>query len=257
VISAGLPAGAAAGYGQHGFVLLSAAVDPAVLASLTADCDAVLSNSANRSSIEDFGGAVSSCHVPMLGYGSRATDELVVSDALCEVAERLTASEVFLDPLAVEAVSYGSVVPWHRDASTETLGVKFAMYLQPLLGEEALLILPGSHRKPWQGAEEVDRTGQAVALEPLPGDLVAFDLRLWHCNRGRGPRNQWTATYLTVPREPDEEAATRAWLREGENYDKCELGRRRWLNVDWIRSQRANPRWSRWIDSMEALGRHL
>lgn len=256
-LGGGLTTDKAEQYKELGFVVLRAALDPTTLLQLAADCTSVLEDAAPRSSIEDFGGAVASSHVPMLGHGSPTTDELVVSDALCAAAEALVGAEVFLDPLAVEAVSYRSVVPWHRDASADTPGVKLALYLDPLKAAEALLVQPGSHLVAGYSADEVARSGRAVAIETGPGDLVAFDLRLWHANQGPGPRRQWTSTYLVVPRDGTEVEATRAWLREGERYDEWERGPRPWLNAPWIRCQRADPRWARWIGHMEDLGRDI
>ena len=110
---------------------------------------------------------------------------------------------------------------WHPDTVSARLGgVKFALYLQPLGADSgALRVIPGSHREPlheqiarYLGAERpAIAEVPGVALVSSPGDVLCYDIRLWHAVVGGFPDRRFcTLTYYHFPPVPEVESAARA-----------------------------------------------
>ena len=99
------------------------------------------------------------------------------------------------------------------------------MYLQPVRADSgALRVIPGSHKRPWfdqlderpplryawaredfAGAEAADviESVPGYVCKSNPGDVVAFDARLWHASvGGSSDRQMCTLVYFNYPRPP-------------------------------------------------------
>lgn len=179
------------------------------------------------------------------------------------VARQLYGDDVI--GVGADANRYTGDTGWHRDTgSVDQFGVKFAFYLQPVgPGSGALRVIPGTHRLPdddefAQGVRSLEAAEVPhVSLPSKPGDVVAFDLRLWHASQGGSTdRHMCTVVYYTNPKT---EAQRAALQRQGEGNVRAGLEnfqpRRRYL---YSRAWMSNPHGSEvrqgWIDRLREIG---
>ena len=180
-----------------------------------------------------------------------------------------------------DANRYVTNTYWHYDAgSHEGYGVKFAMYLQPVRADTgALLVVPGSHKRPWfdelderpslryawarqdfarAEADDVIESVPGHGCETDPGDVVAFDLRLYHASVGGSTdRQMCTLVYCNYPKTPQEVAATiahaKGYLTERDNSAEP-WNPKRTVPDEWLANPAGNPRRQRWIDGWRKFG---
>ncbi len=179
------------------------------------------------------------------------------------VARKLYGDDVL--GIGTDANRYTGNTGWHRDTATvHQRGVKFAFYLEPVNAETgALRVIPGMHRLPDDnefGAGVRPLKLEEVPCTPLPsepGDVVAFDLRLWHASFGGSrDRRMCTLVYYANPKSREEAVALR---NQGEGNVSAGIRsfmpRRRYL---YSRSWMSNPHKSSvrqgWIDRLSELG---
>ena len=176
---------------------------------------------------------------------------------------------------AANANRYIGNTSWHYDAgSYEGTGVHFAMYLQPVRADTgALRMIPGSHNSPWfeelderpplryawarqdfarAEAPEVIDSIPAYACETDPGDVVAFDWRVYHATQGGSDdRHQVSLDYHIYPRTPQEVATTiteaKGYLAERDN-SAAPWNPKRTAPDEWLANPAGNLRRRRWID---------
>lgn len=101
----------------------------------------------------------------------------------------------------------GAETPWHPDCVYQ--GIKFIAYLDPVdASTGALRVIPGSHRGPYAAQVAHHLTafsppGDEVpftSFSSRPGDVLAFDLRLWHAAFGSATdRRMSTITFYRAP----------------------------------------------------------
>ena len=149
---------------------------------------------------------------------------------------------------------------WHYDAgSYEGSGVKFAIYLQPVdANTGALRVIPGSHKRPWfddldkkpplryawvrlnnDQAEDtkVIESIPSFVCKSTPGDVVAFDMRIYHASvGGSSDRHHCTLVYRNYPKTPQEVAAT---ISEAEGF----MTERDNSSTPWNPKKRAPDEW--------------
>ena len=134
--------------------------------------------------------------------------------------------------------------------------VKFAAYLEPLRAANgALRVMPGSHAEPLRtmvrtfdrrvtaqsnadGSETVERIPEHVC-ETEPGDVIAFDLRLFHASLNGRDRRQWTVTFYRDPATPEEERETVGALADdvaadGGSWGEYDPGRYPFYDPEWV-----------------------
>lgn len=168
--------------------------------------------------------------------------------------------------VAVDANRYTGNTGWHPDTGSPLqYGVKFAFYLQPVAADTgALRVMPATHRLFPFTKEFSDGVRAAPlcdvpcqVLESRPGDVVAFDLRLWHASQGGSKdRRMCTVVYYNNPKTPEEVA----FLRK-QGGDNVKIGleafqpQRRYLySARWIANPARNPDRQRWIDRLREVG---
>ncbi|MDA1088629.1 MAG: phytanoyl-CoA dioxygenase family protein [Verrucomicrobia bacterium] len=181
-----------------------------------------------------------------------------------EPARQLFGPEVL--GIIVDANRYTGNTGWHPDTvSPLQYGVKFAFYLQPVGADTgALRVIPGTHRLfPFteEFSEGVRSAGlrevPCQVLESQPGDVVAFDLRLWHASHGgSADRRMCTVVYYNNPKTPEEVEFLR---RQGGDNVKIGLDafrpRRDYLySARWISNPNRNPDRQQWIDRLHEIG---
>ena len=168
--------------------------------------------------------------------------------------------------ICVDANRYTGNTGWHVDtASPLQYGVKFAFYLQDVGPDSgALRVVPASHRLfPFtkdfsDGMSKTPlRDVPCQVLESKPGDVVAFDLRLWHASFGGSrDRRMCTVVYYNNPTQPDEVEFLR--VQGGSNVQiglKAFQPQRQYLySASWIANPTRNPDRQRWINRLREVG---
>ena len=171
---------------------------------------------------------------------------------------------------------------WHPDTVDPSFrGVQFGIYLQPVRPDHgALRVIPGSHREPLHG--HVDRylgavrpaidDVPAVALATKPGDVVCYDIRLWHAIAGAfADRRFCNMTYYALPPTPDidtvaskQDLLNRRFVREmmrPEHEAAARVGvaspchpHEALYHPDWVANRTGSPIRARWVERLRALG---
>ncbi|OCC10561.1 phytanoyl-CoA dioxygenase family protein [Streptomyces sp. PTY087I2] len=190
-------------------------------------------------------------YLPLMGAASPVSRALTSDPVLLGLAERLLESPVV--PKPPKGVRYRDTSPWHRDSGDPHLeAVKLVCYLEPLTGADgALRVLPGSHRPEFSAAADryrktvaaaspVDEEREArvwpgVVLDTVPGDVLVFDVHLWHASLFGRDRDQWSLSYAARPRTPEATAAVHAYIASflgaGHTYDREEFP---YYDPDWL-----------------------
>ncbi|CAI8038123.1 hypothetical protein GBAR_LOCUS21264 [Geodia barretti] len=150
-------------------------------------------------------------------------------------------------------------------------GVKFAFYLQPLDEHSgALRFVPGSHKEPLHfdmrkiGIKEsnlrvLDAAGLEVDEVPAyvarsePGDVIAFDSRVWHASWGGGhDRRMCSLGYFAAPATPAEEESMAELARQdAELLEAFPLLER---PSHWVANPAGSPMRRRWIQALRQWG---
>ena len=148
------------------------------------------------------------------------------------------------------------------------------MYLQPVRADTgALRIIPGSHNSPWfeelderpplryawarqdyARAEESELIDSipAYVCETDPGDVVAFDWRVYHATLGGSDdRHQFSLDYSSYPKTPQEVAVmisqAKGYMTERDN-SADPWNPRRTAPDEWLANPAGNSGRQRWID---------
>jgi hypothetical protein len=118
---------------------------------------------------------------------------------------------------------YVSDTEWHSDTAKQVIGqevlqlVKFIFYCEPVGADTgALRVIPASHLI--TGAKRVEFHEAVKAADPMnvpceplptePGDVIAFDIRLWHASVGGSvDRRSLSLGYVRSPSSAAEMAA--------------------------------------------------
>ena len=181
---------------------------------------------------------------------------------LYEIAEQLYGEDCF--PVTSDANRYVGESKWHPDhyidVEKDCYGIKFAHYLDPVAGESgALRVVPGSHRNPFythmketfKAAEVAVREVPCFVFESQPGDLIGFDVRLWHASWGGAVgRRMCTVVYYKSPHTPEEEKGMR-W-----RADRCAnaFAPRPFVDPHWARNSAGSAKRRRWLEQLERWG---
>jgi hypothetical protein len=171
--------------------------------------------------------------------------------------------------VCVDGNRYVGDTAWHPDSSSpHQFGVKFAIYLQPVRAASgALRVLPGSHRLfPWpqdffdgmqrRPIAEVP----AFALDSDPGDVVAFDLRMWHAScGGAADRRMCTVVYYADVKTPEgQDLLRRQGAQNVENMKHANglapMLRTHLYSASWVANPGRSAVRQRWIDRLTEIG---
>ena len=202
--------------------------------------------------------------VPMLERETPFFASLLEDPRFYKIAEQLYGEDVF--GIASDANRYVGDTKWHPDTqSVHQYGIKFAFYLEPVDAETgALRVLPGSHKNPFHDELRQARKEARLELanvpafvcESEPGDVVGFDLRLWHASLGgSNDRRMCTAVYYNNPKNQEEDRVTRQQAKA--NADTSVRFDRPPEPIHppyWLANPHQNPKRQRWINRMKELG---
>lgn len=207
-----------------GFVVLRGFLADRV-ALLRAETDAAIRDAYSATYEERVMDGISGHYLPMASRLTPVSTSLVCDDPrFIDAAERLLDGPVI--PECPEGVLYFAEAGWHTDDGIGVSGVKFAAYFDELTaGNGALRLVPGSHH-PEQGARlaayrdrqmPIRTDAEAAAYrasvpgyvaDTSPGDVIAFDLHVWHASIGGRDRLAWTSVYRRCPRDGEERSRT-------------------------------------------------
>lgn len=234
-----------------------------------------------RSSLTAAFGGLGTDHDPEGTGGIRGdympltVDEAPLSQRLVADDPRLYQGSVALTggmtvPTPPIATCFTSNASWHTDDGTDLGGIKFLAYLEPRGAETGgLRVIPGSNASDFSEqvarywVEDPGRQGfepwpaPYVALETEPGDVIAFDLHLFHSSVGGSDRLAWSIEYLTWPG-----LGNRARLRllrdmvlEAADYSQQGYDRRRWpVWEHWVRGATDIPSRQTAVQRLELAG---
>ncbi|GDX82829.1 hypothetical protein LBMAG42_46400 [Deltaproteobacteria bacterium] len=168
-------------------------------------------------------------YVPMMN--ERTPASLALLDHFAPFAAALLGVPVL--PVRAKGVEYQGSSQWHRDSDGAWPSIGFAAYLEPLRGPTgALRVIPGSHVGEFaasvaryigvtpsaashDGEARVERV-PARAIDSDPGDVIAFDERLFHASFQHpgavAPRRQWRVDFVAAPVQASQEPALAAWF---------------------------------------------
>ena len=166
---------------------------------------------------------------------------------------------------------------WHPDTVNKNqYGVKFGFYLQPLRADSgALRVIPGSHLDPLHSDLREVRArqrlggthpiGQALGgvenvpsyvCETDPGDILAFDLRLWHASWGGfEDRKMCQAVFYHYPESAEEMEATR-WqlcINADTDYAAAPWDDPELFPGGWHSNPDENPKRKRWLGRLREI----
>ena len=180
----------------------------------------------------------------------------------------------------------GNSTYWHPDiaeATAETKNrhqhaLKFGFYLEPLNSNNgALRMIPGSHRSPFHdelfgiGLKEpgkgvpspfLEASGLTIAdipayiFESEPGDVFAFDIRMWHSSWGGDPkgRREGSLVYYANPRTPEEEQDTREHVARNARVRAGNVMSGPAYHPYWVENREGSAKRQRWIDWLRKWG---
>jgi len=201
--------------------------------------------------------------VPMFEPETPFFTGLMEDPRFCETAEQLYGEDVI--GIACDANRYVGDTKWHPDTkSAHQYGIKFAFYLEPVGAETgALRVIPGSHKQPFHAelrqAREESRLDlaevPAFVCQSEPGDVVGFDLRLWHASLGgSSDRRMCTLVYYNNPKTEEEDRVTREQARLNADTS-IKFGRppEPIHPPSWVANPHKNPKRQHWINRMREL----
>lgn len=132
--------------------------------------------------------------------------ELFDDPALHDIATQLLGAED-LRFLGDEYVSYSTPADWHPDIgrAEQFESLKFGFYLDDLSRGGCLRVVPGSHKAELQDAVGRFRAGDnpppidfAYPCMTNPGDLLIFNLKLWHQGTANPPGTHRRVIFWSV-----------------------------------------------------------
>ena len=170
--------------------------------------------------------------------------------------------------IATYATSHVGNTGWHVDSPHAfPRGVKLSIYLDATFAERgALRVLPGSHREELHQATRAwlrdpqrdcdDWQVPAVVCPSAPGDVVVFDLRLFHAALGgHNDRRVVNLFYYENPVTPEDVRRTREQIAEDFEWlaDKNRADARV-FSADWLANAPGSETRARWIQRFEEMG---
>ena len=200
---------------------------------------------------------------PMMDEDTPFLAGLMEDGRFFSVAKQLYGDDVL--GVVVDGNRYTGNTHWHRDTATiHQYGVKFAFYLQTVDADTgALRVIPGTHRLPnddefAQGVRSMlVESVPATALASEPGDVVAFDIRLWHASfGGSDDRQMCTVVYYANPKNPEElDALRNQGARNVEAGIKSFRPNRQYIySKEWVSNPADSPARQCWIDRLTEVG---
>jgi hypothetical protein len=216
-------------YTAFGFLPLDAEICTEQVAELEIECANALASAYGSLTRMQELAVLSRCYLPMMGTATPVSADLANADILVGAARRALGIQPLVKP--AKASVFSGQTSWHRDCYTGVRGVKFATYF----GEDPIRfdVVPGSHLSsacgvvshllgdshllPWADVnlgilEKLSVPTHSISLRP--GQILMFDIGIWHASHDPGMRIQWSVSYLAEPATDAERAGTVTYLGE-------------------------------------------
>ncbi len=246
-------------YNTFGYAVLNGVFSTTELDTIRREFDFML---AEQYSHTPYDGSVRHW-TPMMDEDTPFLANLMEDGRFLSVAKQLYGDDVL--GVVVDGNRYTGDTRWHRDTATvHQYGVKFAFYLQAVDADTgALRVIPGTHRLPDDDefargvGSTVGEHVPATAIASAPGDVVAFDLRMWHASFGGSQdRQMCTVVYYANPKNSEELEALR---NQGERNVLAGINsfkpRRQYIySKKWASNPRSCPIRQYWIDRLTEVG---
>lgn len=234
-----------------GFVVLRGLLDQQEVTTLTSEVVTSLTEAfggvGTDTDPEGLGG-IRGDYLPLTANRAQLSQALIADDPRLfqGTTELLGTPAVPTPPIAT---CFTSNAGWHTDQGPDIGGVKYLIHLQPRTADDgALRVIPGSHDagfarrlQSYFAADPAEQgfpgwTVPCVALETEPGDVIAFDVHLWHSSTGGNARLAWSIEYLPWPGLGDRERldTVRRLVVDAGDFDDESYNRSQW------------PTWQEW-----------
>jgi hypothetical protein len=224
-----------------GFLVLRALLPRTEIADLRAEVvDSLRANYTMPDGTLEVATGTDGYFLPMMGEKTPVSRALVADPRLVGVAQAMLDGPVA--PKPAKGILYRDASFWHQDTGDPNLpALKLVTYLDPLTGPSgALQVLPSSHRIavseeltsyrarwPWDttptAEAEEEQRWPGLTLHSEPGDVIIFDVRLWHASLFGRDRLQWSVSYVRHPNTEAERDSARSYilsyLSDGHVYD--------------------------------------
>lgn len=197
-------------------------------------------------------------------------------ERLAGVAEQLLGLDAFMVHCNSNQF-VGSETEWHPDARNPKFrGLKFALYLQSLgIHNGALRVIPGSHLPCLSAALDqlqlaganvgedhsyLHLSGKTIGDIPChvcatePGDMIIFDLRLWHASWKGGNRRLVSSDFHAYPMSVEELNAELMFRDMHRSSMQTFKSPQPQYAPEWLRNIQGNVRRARWINILNDLG---
>jgi hypothetical protein len=197
----------------------------------------------------------------MLSDGrSPFTASLLDDDRFATVAEQLMGKPVL--GISTNGRIWRGDTEWHPDVQSLGYGgLRFAIYLDDLTASNgALRFVPGSHVDPLFSQMSYDVAGTfgttgvdlpSYVCEVKTGDVVVFNLAIWHAAFNGTARRQAQLVYYEDPGTSELEAQARTQFEAADRRMK-EFGLPGWFSEAW--QSVPDERHQRWVSRVRQLG---
>lgn len=202
-----------------GFLIFRQLLSPEEAARYSREFDAGLDASLGGQSHD----GVKRHYTGLMDEGTPFIASLAEDRRFADVAEELLDKPML--GIATDGNYYVGDTLWHPDIGSHAYeGIKFAIYCDPQdASNGGLRVIPGSHLDPLYGRMVRDPLAAfgvqpsevpSFVFESRPGDVVAFNLALWHAAFGGGRhRRMGTVIFYEDPRTPEATAAVQSSMR--------------------------------------------
>ena len=168
--------------------------------------------------------------------------------------------------VGIDANRYVGNTIWHPDSPITTQSaVKYVFYLDPVSGDSgALRVIPGTHLL--RGQERIEFTDDigehpiedipCTVIDTEPGDVIAFDIRIWHASYGGGnDRRSCNLDYFKNPQTPKEiEEMLDLGARHARSVKTYGTKGQFKYPKTWLDNPHNSPIRKRWIDRFYEMG---
>ena len=260
-------------FDTYGFVILRGVFTPEEMRTIQGEFDR---RAAVASSYKRFNGT-SRHNMLMLGEDTPFFASLLEDARFVDAAEQMFGKVL---GAGVDADRYVADSAWHYDAGNwDAYGVKFAFYLQSVRSYSgSLRVIPGSHKREWfdklyeqepigprwtRNAASPEETKLAIdaidsipgyACESDPGDVVAFDLRMYHASYGGSrDRHMCSVLYYVDPNTPQELEPIRLNAIGLVNPGEGDPWNPPSIREEWLVNRLGSPTRQKWIDRLREL----
>ena len=260
-------------FNTYGFVILRNVFSQDEMRTIQSEFD---HRAAVASGYERFDGSKRH-NIRMMGEDTPFFASLLEDSRFVDAAEQMFGKVL---PVGVDADRYVDDSAWHYDAGGwDAYGVKFAFYLQSVRAYSgSLRVIPGAHKREWfdelyhqepigprwtrnaASPEEMKLAMDAIdsipgyACESNPGDVVAFDLRMYHASYGGSrDRHMCSVVYYVDPSTPEQSALMRMNAiglvnpTEGDPWNPTSI------REEWLANREGSLKRQAWIDRLREV----